>query len=166
MGILFVACNKTIDNPTEPSSITTSQPPTITSNSNGEIPEYIPGSIKLFPDLAIINERGYLPKHREIWHQIPGGDLNMYMEKDKGFDFDKYVQSLILPDGELSEMACVLLVKHYNIPKEDFEKAIEKLRKHAIEDGWDLTHEEFELPNADIIYTFDNDLISEYYRRE
>jgi hypothetical protein len=26
--------------------------------------------------------------------------------------------------------------------------------------------EDHEIPNADIIYTFDNDIINEYYRRE
>jgi hypothetical protein len=42
---------------------------------------------------------------------------------------------------------------------------LEKEKRINIELGIDMTNEENELPNGDIIYTFDNDIINEYYRR-
>ncbi len=64
------------------------------------------------------------------------------------------------------EMCLVSLVKEFNIPRKDFEYAAEKLKQRYVECGLDLYHEDNEIPNADIIYTFDNKIINEYYRRK
>jgi hypothetical protein len=63
------------------------------------------------------------------------------------------------------EMLVVSYVKAFNIPKEDFVSAIEEDRQACINLEQDLNDEMWELPNADIIYTFDNDIINYYYRR-
>ena len=71
----------------------------------------------------------------------------------------------------LEEMIVVSYVKRYNIAREDFEKAVEALLKKDKQDG-DLYatdgrfNERNEPLNAEIIYTFNNDIIDEYYRYE
>jgi len=64
------------------------------------------------------------------------------------------------------EMYFVTLIKRYDVPKEKFEEAIQKAAERYIAEGHNLTQEEWELPNADIIYTFDNEIIDAFYRRE
>ena len=47
------------------------------------------------------------------------------------------------------------------------EKALEKDHNDRVNNlKVDITKEREELPNADIIYTFDDDIINEYYRYE
>lgn len=67
-------------------------------------------------------------------------------------------------------MYLVSFVKHFKIPREDFEKCVENIRQtyewfHDTH-GDDISDEIHELPNADIIYTFDNEIINNYYRRD
>jgi len=69
-------------------------------------------------------------------------------------------------DDEDDQMALVRFVKFFNIPKEEFEKIVELDLASARRNNIDLTDESNEIPNADIIYTFDNDIINEFYRRE
>ena len=77
---------------------------------------------------------------------------------------------------DVDEMAMVAFVKKFNISREDFDKANEKdkeiLLKYsdevvvnpAEEDPYyDRALESKEIYNADIIYTFDNELINAYY---
>jgi len=68
-------------------------------------------------------------------------------------------------ETEISEMILVTFIKHFQIPREDFEKAVAYQWDYQKRYGVDMTSERFELPNPDIIYTFDNDIINEYYRR-
>ena len=65
-----------------------------------------------------------------------------------------------------NEMLLVSFIKHYNIQKEDFSAAVLQLYEWTIEKGFDVYHEGAELPNPGIIYTFDNEIINAYYRRE
>lgn len=67
---------------------------------------------------------------------------------------------------EDTEMLLVAFIKHFRIPKEKFLEAAEKERKFYIEGERDLTSEDNEIPNADVLYTFDNEIINEYYRRQ
>lgn len=77
---------------------------------------------------------------------------------------------------DVEEMAIVAFVKKFNISREDFDKANEKdkeiLLKYsdevvvnpAEEDPYyDRALESKEIYNADIIYTFDNEIINAYY---
>ncbi len=73
---------------------------------------------------------------------------------------------------ELKEtMRMVKFIKHFNISKEDFEKANLELAKEIVEMGEKPTmrssdfenQQVYEIYNADIIYTFDNEIINEYY---
>jgi len=67
---------------------------------------------------------------------------------------------------EPSECWYVTVIKQYHIPKEQFETAVQIEAERRIQWGYDLSEEENELPNADIIYSFDNEIINAYYRRE
>ncbi|MDR2687449.1 MAG: hypothetical protein LBB75_06830, partial [Oscillospiraceae bacterium] len=58
------------------------------------------------------------------------------------------------------------LIKRYDVPKGKFEEAIQKAAKRYVVEGHNLTQEAWELPNPDILYTFDNEIINAYYRRE
>jgi len=62
-------------------------------------------------------------------------------------------------------MALKGFVQKFHITRDQFDAAIEKLKKFDMETDTDMTQEENEIPNADIIYTFDDKIISEYYRR-
>ena len=62
-------------------------------------------------------------------------------------------------------MVLVTLIKHCNISRQDFDKAVKQLVEQYATSGLDMTTEDYEIPNADIIYTFDNEIINAYYRR-
>jgi len=127
----------------------------ITQNA---LPVYVPGSIKLD---EISGDFSFTPTKRRIYYQIPGPVIELVPEGtiDELFEKNKDIYT------ESQEMALVALIKHCNISREDFERAIEKVIEGYISSGFDMTVEDFEIPNADIIYTFDNDIINEYYRR-
>jgi hypothetical protein len=57
-------------------------------------------------------------------------------------------------------------VQYFNIKKEDFEMAIKKWIYWSQWAKVSIENEEYEIPNPDIIYTFDDDIINEYYRRK
>ena len=88
---------------------------------------------------------------------------------------EEYLTNISFED-ELSEkpnsMEIVEFVKHFNISKEDFEKATLKSAKSIKELGYspcynpqDFAEQESdEILNADIIYTFDYDIINQYYK--
>jgi len=62
-------------------------------------------------------------------------------------------------------MPLVTLIKHFKVPKCVFVAEVKKIKRAWLALGDDLCAEVNELPNADIIYTFDNELINYYYRR-
>ena len=67
-------------------------------------------------------------------------------------------------------MYTVSFVKYFEISREDFERCCEQKRKRLEylrdELGHDINIEGAEIPNADIIYTFDNEIINNYYLRD
>lgn len=72
-------------------------------------------------------------------------------------------------DPEPEEMPLVSLIKFYNIPREVMEEAIELYYGDYIENAYEFytptpDMERGEIPNLDIIYTLDNEIINEYYR--
>ena len=62
------------------------------------------------------------------------------------------------------EMLLVAMIKQFNIPRAAFEQAVAYYISAAEAVGCDLASELYEPPNPDIIYTFDNEIINEYYR--
>ena len=89
-------------------------------------------------------------------------------------EFNEWYKARIITD-DMDEMLYVSFVKRFNISREEFDKATHDLIRIITEDGdtpvtppFDTAHEAEldEVPNADVIYTFDNEFIKEYYKRE
>jgi len=124
------------------------------------LPTYVSGSIKLTPG-GIGGDFEFTPTKRRLYYKIPGPFTALIPEGtiDDLFEKDKDIYS------EPQEMVLVTLIKHCGIPRQDFEKAVNEYIKMCASTGSDMAHEDFEIPNADIIYTFDNEIIDAYYRR-
>ena len=175
-GIAIVAKNRAV-----PDEVTNSLPTALGQN-DGEnpveetqnLPVYQPGSVKLAPE-EVFQDWAYFPSYRVIYYAIDGvyTELIPYTyDSPEMKAWSEFFESMRIINGqnvESNEMALVTFVKYFNIPRADFEKAIEKQRQNQIEllgmNESNADVEGFELPNADIIYTFDNDIINEYYRR-
>jgi hypothetical protein len=127
------------------------------------LPRYIPGSITLNSEdniLGIVDQDGPV-RFRYVYYILQAAFIDLINpdereEWEKNLEYDEYDDFMYL----------MLLVQHFNIPREDFDAIVEELRESFVAFGFDLTDESNELPNADIIYTFDNDIIQYYYRRE
>jgi hypothetical protein len=160
--------NTTTDIETTNKPSATTLPTTIQNESftkpkiTWNIPEYVPGSIKQHDAEYYEIDSGHPILYRYVWYGLHS-EIYGLVDKEKCDIWLKDTQ----PQGVApSEMVAVSFVKYFNISKEDFEKAIEESRKVDIKLGKDLTHKDYELPNADIIYTFDDEIINNYYRRE
>lgn len=134
------------------------------------LPVYVPGSVKLMDPLTAQGELEYkfVPTYRTAYYRLMGELIDLVDNEEcikwcDGF-WQKYDWN------EPKEMMTVAFVKHFNISREDFEVAIEMRRKSNVEldqkGAIDMNDERYELPNADIIYTFDNDIINTYYLRK
>jgi len=130
--------------------------------------EYVPGSIKIYSEEEFeVAHDGFMfkPTYRYTYYVLEGkfselvddrSKVSSWLHKlDEGDDWDK----------EPKEMLLVTFVKHFNIQREDFEKARERMKQANLKWGFDMLTEDYELPNTDVIYTFDNELINEYYLR-
>ena len=80
--------------------------------------------------------------------------------------FTEYFAEKYPMEKENGEMTTKAFVEYFNIPKKDFEKTIQEAIAIHIKLGQDISLELYELPNPDIIYTFDDEIINEYYRRK
>jgi len=157
----LVACNKEPDRTEE---ITTEIESTTENTDSDGIPSPDkPELIELTP-VAYLSEYSFTPTMRVVYYKVqnelielcPPGTIDELFENNQERDMDK----------EPTEMAVVTLIKHCNISMADFDMAIKKTEEKYFSWGSDMTLEENELPNADIIYTFDNEIINAYYRRE
>jgi len=98
---------------------------------------------------------------RILYYELSGVYLDLVPEDE----CDELLRQLD-SDAEPLEMTLITFIKHFNIPREDFEKALEKEREWSIRNEIDLSSEAYELPNVDILYTFANEIIDAYYRIE
>jgi hypothetical protein len=166
----LASCNND-DIPTETTSSTqttsiTTEPITVTTETTTE-GKRIEGILLASPER--FEQRGGPHEKRMAYYYVNGFVLNL-VTKDEEIDWlTKYFykdDGSNIPDDEVKESFNVSFVKYFNIPKEDFVKAINKAKEFCREHNMDITTEEYELPNPDIIYTFDNEIIDHYYRRE
>lgn len=108
-------------------------------------------------------------KYRNNYYQIPTFfakivDDAVYSEWEKEYYANNY------PDNT-NVMVMVDFIKEFNVSKEEFERAnleyakfMTELYSHICLDPQDYADQEMqEIYNADIIYTFDNEIINEYY---
>ena len=123
------------------------------------LPKYVPGDIILMAEEDKLANLPPNAKYRDVYYSGMSSLPDLYEVEEYNAWIDR---TPVVED----EMRVVQYIKEYNISKEDFIKAIENSQKWLQEMGYDLREEMWELPNADIIYTFDNDIINEYYRRQ
>jgi len=178
--LVFGACN-TIQAPEHETSTSTTEAAISTTEvaTSVEWSTYAPKDIKLIESGDLyLDDWGTAAKYRAIYYKtsiiswiLPYSNPEMSEAIDeikkghKGHSGDdRFV--------ETDEMHMVALIKHFDILKEDFIAAIEKEKLLLLQEnatfGWknEFDNERMELPNADIIYTFDNEIINAYYRRE
>ncbi len=126
-----------------------------------DLPKYVPGSIELQDQQYDLFP--YERKYRNAYYTIWGEFTALLPEEEVSRYYDWFVnQNEATNHGEFQEeMLLVSFVKEFNISREDFDAAVEEFRKNNKNS---THHEDYEVPNADIIYTFDNEIINEYYR--
>ena len=115
-------------------------------------------------------------KYRAIYYSI-SEPFAQLVDKDVYWDWlDNETPYRTFPLENIEEMAMVAFIKKFNISREDFDKANEEHKRLLLEYGgiaimnpaeedpyYDRDIECREIYNADIIYTFDNELINSYY---
>jgi len=132
----------------------------------GEI-EYATESIEVYSDEEFLNVHSsftFTPTYRYVYYNIEGPFLGL-VDYDELWKWYHELDEKDSSDEEYNEMFLVTFIKHFNISRENFNVALEILRQTNIKNGYDMTTEDFELPNGYIIYTFDNDIINNYYLR-
>lgn len=127
------------------------------------LPEYRPGSVKLEPQDQ--DEFSFERKYRLAYYRI-WGYFTECLTEEETTDYmqwvDEYNKSTNYGETQ-EEMLLVTYIKRYNISRAEFDAAVEKMQAEMPpEDG--VIYEESEVPNGDIIYTFDNEVINRYYR--
>ena len=127
--------------------------------------EYVPGTIRLtarnqsdFPD-----ER----KCRALYYSMELSYVRL-LSVEQQDDWRHHLKRLreIGNEDERGEMLLVTLIKRYNIPRESVQQVVNKFVAMYEREGSDMWYEMSEIPNLDIIYTFDNEIINHYYRYE
>lgn len=129
----------------------------------GSLPEYRPGSVKLEPQDQ--DEFSFERKYRVAYYRI-WGYFTECLTEEETTDYmqwiDEYNKSTNYGETQ-EEMLLVTYIKRYNISRAEFDAAVEKMRTEMPSaDG--VIYEESEVPNGDIIFTFDNEVINRYYR--
>lgn len=107
-------------------------------------------------------------KYRMIYYDIPEPFVQIVKEEEYERWYDKFDQSR----GDSDEMAMKAFIQHFDISREDFDKANLKWAKirqdvfggsPVMDPGDYAAQEADEIYNGDIIYTFDDEKINEYY---
>jgi hypothetical protein len=127
------------------------------------LPQHVPGSITLRPMLQWSRHWTDPPmRFRHAFYEIPFDIINLVE-----LDFEGEWWTVTSHYYHRQDINLLMrFVQYFDISREDFDDAMQRHKEFRIRLGLDLTDEWFELPNADIIYTFDNDIIRYFYRRE
>ena len=139
---------------------------TNSTSTTSILPTYVSGNIELQEEWYIktLMDVSYPLHYRAIYYELDSTVGNMVDEKERGIWYSEYQKAY--GEKEATEMLYVSFIKHFNIPQADFEKFVEDREALYLAHGTDVSDEMYEIPNPDIIYTFDNAIINEYYRRE
>ena len=127
------------------------------------LPEYVPGSIIL--EDQDTDDYEYERKYRITYYRI-WSEFSDLLDEDQKKDYNTWFYERVENGSFREEMALAAMVKRYNIPRERFDEAVEAFIANNLESHSNMSQEEYEVPNADIIYTFDNEIINHYYRYE
>lgn len=137
--------------------------PTIAPSS---LPQYQPGTILL--EDQNYDDYDFERKYRITYYRIWGEFLNLITEEQVQ-DFYVWADETHKQTGYGATQNTMFLadfVKRYHISRTDFDQAVKEFSINSKLNQYDIIPEEYEPPNADIIYTFDDEIINEYYRYE
>ncbi len=110
-----------------------------------------------------------LQKYRSIYYSIPSPFWDIVDENSRQDIYGEYWEQ---PYSQINTMRMKIFVEEYNVPREKFDAANaewarivkERLYGTPVINPQDFVNQEFnEVYNADIIYTFDDEIINEYY---
>ena len=142
------------------------------------IPEFDETAYQVLSPQEALEQHGYFykyePQYRATYYWLTHGlasAANISYE-----ELDQWKLENIRPNEingiEPQEMYTVTFIKDFHISREVFEQACEEFQlwledksERWAEGDAIFSMEEYEMPNADIIYTFDNEIINNYYRR-
>lgn len=172
--MLFSACKKS-DNVIDSVTITTEAAnTTVTAETTNFLDantvydpseDNKPEAVELSPneDYNTDGDAEYKRSFRVIYYRIPNELIDLV-----GQDGYNYIESKMsgFAGSNPPFMLIANFVEHFKIPKDQFVDLFSVMKESWIESGCDISSEEYELPNADIIYTFDNEIIDAYYRRD
>ena len=141
-----------------------SNPATWSVNSTNwpeHLPSHAPGSITLRPESEFsgLIDLTWPMQFRYVFFGVPSEVLSL-VDDERLYD---WVSTL---EHNRGTMLLVSFVQYFDISREAFDTAVSRMETTRLSRGSDLTDEWNELPNADIIFTFDNDIIRYFYRRE
>jgi len=130
------------------------------------LPRHVPGSIILEPEenfRGLVLDEAFPLQFRAAFYHIPMQILTLVSADDRRVWHDTRGR-------DSSTMLVVDFIQFFDISREDFENALDSIRRGAqrlAEDGYiNINDEMHEVFNADIIFTFDHDIIRYFYRRE
>lgn len=138
------------------------------------VPQFIQADLTVYSAEKALEEipfkTTFLPKYRQIYYEGPTFLIDLVGREAYG----EWKSKVMTPDEENNieptEMYIVSFIKYFEIPKDVFVRECEDKRLYTQmvhdEYGYDITKESYEIPNADILYTFDNEIINNYYLRE
>ena len=165
------ACDKT--------TLLSETAPTVETTAIVEWSTYMPEDIMLEAvGYVSLDDFGTIANYRRVYYFVDYdyGDL---IDNKKEIEILTKLDERNYDDSgkyiEPAEMNLVSIIKYCRISKDVFIEASEKRKRQILEfvesDGRNIKDIEFdseqvELPNVDIIYTFDNEVINAYYRRE
>ena len=131
------------------------------------LPQHIPGSITLTPESRWYWSDLSPPRRfRSVFFTVPMEIMNLVE------CLDSRAQWMDIARSEVDEFTMLVMhfVQHFDISRADFDAAIERMTtaqaRLTANPMIDINHETLEIPNADIVFTFDNDIIRYFYRRE
>ncbi len=135
-----------------------------------ELPVYEEGSIELNPEDEYMPPQLEGRKYRYIYYQSPYDGWEKDLAELRGgpdYLFETYPREhpTTSPDTQ-EEMYWVTMIKELNITREEMEVIVDEWQRDILSEynNCKFDTEGTELPNLDILYTLDNDIINEYYR--
>ena len=144
--------------------------PVSSANWPLHLPRHVPGSILL--DDPAGPATGLPRTHRHAFYMMYGEFDDLVEDEEMSewfFEFMDYFRTK-RDAGEPLPSHFMHFVQHFDISREAFDEAVELQRERFLYEieRWDrdANSEVFELPNADIIFTFNEDIIRYFYRRE
>ena len=136
------------------------------TNPDTGLQEYVPGNVQLSPEHDYFEgceSSDEKCSYRRIYYVIPGTFVDYYGERAGAFSESYYSKA---SETEINEIAILSLIRYFDMPKETFiELNNQEASLNALLAEY-LDEEQMEVYNPDIIYTFYNDIINEFYRRE